>query len=56
MGSLQFGAVMNDTVTNTIAVCITIDIMLVTFDFSKVPTAWFISAEHLPTLLTYLHC
>lgn len=42
IGSLQFGAVMNNTNTDTITVCITIDVRLVMFDFFKVTTAWFI--------------
>lgn len=42
IGSFQFGAVMNNTNTNTITVYITIDGMLVMFDFFKVTTAWFI--------------
>lgn len=61
IGSLQFGAVMNNTNTNTITVYITIDVMLVMFDFFKVTTAWFIwyfffSTKYLPTLVNYLLC
>lgn len=42
IGSLQFGAVMNNTNTDTFTVYITIDVRLVMFDFFKVTTAWFI--------------
>lgn len=42
IGSLQFGAVMNNTNTDTITVYIAIDVRLVMFDFFKVTTAWFI--------------
>lgn len=61
IGSLQFEAVMNNTNTNTITVYITIDAMLVMFDFFKVTTAWFIwyfffSTKYLPTVVNYLLC